>query len=232
MGQQVSIMIVWEQRLFRECLVSLLDEIESVSVSAQADDLDEAIALCSQNTPDVLLVELERPEETHLQRIQEMTQISPQTKVITLGLPKVEEDILRCIEAGVTGYLLKESSLGDLRKAIDRVVQGEVVYSPEMTGPLLKRLAELARERRVRESFSVFALTPREIEILELIADGLSNQQIADDLCLSLYTIKNHVHSILKKLQVKHRFEAVEKAYKKRWFSHNRLSYRRAAGCH
>ncbi|MEM7352408.1 MAG: response regulator transcription factor [Acidobacteriota bacterium] len=230
MSEQVTVTIVWDQRLFRECLASILDEIESVKVIAQVDDLGEARSLLPENPTDLLLVELEQTEAESLQRIHEITQLYSNTKVMILGLPDVEDEILLCIEAGVTGYLVKDSSLADLQTAIDRVTGGEVVYSPELTGPLLRRLADLARERRVRESFSIFALTPREIEILELIAEGLSNKQIAKQLYLSLFTIKNHVHSILKKLQVKHRFEAVEKAYKKRWlYNHRRVSQRAAS---
>ena len=200
MRNRVNIMIVWRQRLFRECLASILDEVEHITVLDQVDNLDMAMAQVWTCPPDVLLVELEQHEENQLRWIQEI------------------------IEAGVSGYLLKESSLRDLMSTVDRVSRGQVAYSPEENRPLLERLAELSRERKIRENLSDSALTPRQIEILEMIADSRSNQQIADDLHLSLYTVKNHVHNILQKLEVRHRFEAVERAFTSRWLFDRRRS--------
>jgi len=226
MADRAKLMLVGRHKLFRECLASMLEEDGGLSVGAQVDDLERALELIPRHRPDVLLVDLGRPSRTTLERLRAVSRAEPPVKVVVLGLPEVEDDVLRCIEAGASGYVLKESSLEDLRRAIGSVTKGEATCAPQLTRSLFQRLAELARDQRTSERRAAFDLTPREVEILELIADGMSNKEIASTLCLSLYTVKNHVHHILEKLQVQHRNEAVEQAYKRRWLRERRRASR------
>lgn len=214
---RVKLMLVGEHKLFRECLASMLGEVERYSVLQQVDDLGAALLGIRKRPPDVVLVDLGAPTDATLRRMSEVAGSLPGVKLVVLGLPEVEADIVRCLEAGASGYVLKESSLDELTTAIDLAVKGEAACSPHIARSLFSRLAELAQEQRRCERFAALDLTGREVEILELIAESLSNKQIADRLCLSVYTVKNHVHNILEKLQVHRREEAVKKAYRKRW---------------
>ena len=215
----MKLFIVGEHQLFRECLASILNEHDRFSIQAQVDNLDEILDSIREFPPDILLVDLVASEEKKLTQVQTLVRTFPQVKVIVFGLPKDEAEILRCIEAGASGYVLMDSSLDELSKTIDRVLRGESVCSPEIISSLFSRLAELAHDQRSWANIADFDLTPREAETLDLIAEGLSNQQIADRLCLSLHTVKNHVHHILEKLEVEHRMAAVEQAQKRRWLS-------------
>jgi DNA-binding NarL/FixJ family response regulator len=220
----VELMLIGEHKLFRECLGSMLGDCEGFRVVDHADGLAAAVGRIRREPPEVILIDLGTADEETLERLREITHDAPELKVIVLGLPEVEEEILRCIEAGVSGYVLKESSIEELREAIQKVLRGEAICSPQITGTLFSHLAALAREQRGCERLAGFDLTPREGEILELIAESLSNKEIAERLCLSLYTVKNHVHNILEKLQVSCRGEAVEQAYRRRWLRRARRS--------
>jgi len=220
----VDLMLIGEHKLFRECLGSMLGECEDFRVVDHAGGLAAAAERIRRTRPEVLLIDFGSPDDETLQRLRGIIRDVPELKVIVLGLPEVEEEILRCIEAGVSGYVLKESSLEELRDAIQRVLRGEAICSPRITGTLFSHLAELAREQRGCERLAGFDLTVRESEVLELIAENLSNKEIAERLCLSLYTVKNHVHNILEKLQVPDRGQAVEQAYRRRWLRRARWS--------
>lgn len=218
MSTATQLMLVGEHKLFRECLATSLMEVEDFEVCGQEDDLSPLLAGECEAVPDLLLLDLGSPEGPSLHQVRELRRRKPMLKVIIVGLTIDEEDVLRCIEAGASGYVLKEASIEDLVLAVEHVLDGGVAgCSTEMAQSLFRRLADLAAERRHYERVASLDLTPREIEILELIADGMSNKQIADELCLSLHTVKNHVHHILYKLNVRRRTQAVEKALRRRW---------------
>ena len=211
-NKTANLVLVGKNRLYRECLASLLGEIEPFTVFAETDDLGQAAAALGHRPAAMLLVDLGSMEEEAVSELRGFTRTFPEVRVIVLGLPRRDREILRCLEAGARGYTLRESSTDELRETIDRVARGEVVCAPELHAALFSCLAELARgDRRSVGRLEGFDLSLREMEVLELIAEDLSNQQIADRLCLSLYTVKNHVHSILTKLQVKDRRAAVAK---------------------
>jgi len=214
MSQTIRLMIVDDYPLFRECLASVLTERERFRVLDVVESRQDALHKIKEHQPDVVLVDQNLPNQMALELTRRITRHYSHVRVLILGLTETEEEILTYVEAGASGYVLKEASIDDLQVAIDLVVRGETVCSPRVVHSMFSRLAELARQSEEIESL---ALTPREMEILQLVAEGLSNKQIADRLFLSLHTVKRHVHNILEKLQVQHRLEAVEYAYKKRW---------------
>jgi two-component system, NarL family, nitrate/nitrite response regulator NarL len=122
------------------------------------------------------------------------------------------------VEAGARGYVLRGASIDNLRIAVESIARGETVCSPQITYSMFSRLAELAHHAMGAQTI----LTTREMEILQLISQGWSNKRIANHLFVSLYTVKNHVHNILKKLQVQHRLEAVAYAYQRYWLKGTR----------
>jgi DNA-binding NarL/FixJ family response regulator len=145
--------------------------------------------------------------------IREIKNENPNLKIIVMGLDNSDESVLGFIEAGVNGYILKEASFDELVHMINNIHQGLTSCPPHIVAAVFARITELSQRRggRVRRSGS--SITPREKKILELIDIGLSNKEIAQHLRISLYTVKNHVHNILDKLQVRYRREALLCAY-------------------
>jgi DNA-binding NarL/FixJ family response regulator len=149
----------------------------------------------------------------------------PQVRILLLVTPNHHAQIADAIAAGAHGCVLEEVSLRELKEAIERLLSGEYFCSPKLIESMFARMAEMGRQSQPRWRTRVESaeLTQREFEILCLVAEGLSNKQMARRLSLSLYTIKNHVHNILQKLQVGDRFQAVEHLREKGWLSKNSL---------
>jgi len=222
MAETPQALLVGRHRLFRECLAAFLDRGGRVRVKEQVDDLEQAVRRLNGHAPQVVLVDLSHNDEGGWRRLRELARSGSGVRVVVLGLGDEADELLRCIEAGAAGYVLQESSLADLDAALERVLAGEVFCSPRVTFSMFRRLGELAREHRRRQQVEALELTPREMEVLRLIAEGLTNRQIAARVCLSVYTVKNHVHNVLEKLGVDNREAAVETAYRRRWLPDRR----------
>jgi len=143
---------------------------------------------------------------------QGLRQEAPEVKVIILGMVDSTDEIMACIEAGAAGYALKETSFDHLVATIRSAHRGESLCSPRMAASLFSRIAELAGERILSIPPDSVQLTARELEIVNTIAEGLSNKEIAQQLFIETQTVKNHIHNILDKLQLHTRLEAVEYA--------------------
>jgi DNA-binding NarL/FixJ family response regulator len=152
---------------------------------------------------DVALVDVTRARG--LETLRELAERAPGVRLIAVGVRDFEPDVLACIEAGAVGYVLRDASLEDLADAVHRAVRDEPLASPHLIATLMRRVAALAANGD-RASFG--QLTTREVEVVELIEKGLSNKEIAAQLSIAVTTVKNHVHSILEKLQVQRRGEA------------------------
>lgn len=215
-------LLVGRHRLFRECLAALLEGTGRVSVWGHADDLAEAVQLLDGRPPDLALVDLGAEAADGFAGLRELARHGDGLRVVVLGLSGQEEDLLRCIEAGAAGYVLQDSPLEDLTAALERVLAGEVFCSPRVAYSMFRRLGELARAQRRRRQVEALNLTPREMEVLRWMAQGLTNRQIAGRVCLSIYTVKNHVHNVLEKLGAEHREAAVEVAYRRGWLPDRR----------
>lgn len=220
MDEPLSLMIVDSHQLFRECLAEVLrDGTGSFRVEiAPCEPVEPALARLTEQRFDVLLVGLDLPGSAGL--IRQAAERSPGLRAVVLGSAGAEAEAVACLEAGARGYVQREQSLEELRIAILRVARGEVVLPPELAFRLFGRLGELGRESRRRRRLEFLDLTARAIEILGLIGQGMSNQQIADRLHLSVHTVKNHVHNILERLELKTRAEAVRYARERGWLSH------------
>ena len=200
----IRVLIVAEIRLFREGLVEMLQPEPGVEVVATAAGADEAVRALRDREPDVVLLDLATPRDTWLVRA--LLAAVPGTRVIALAVPEREEDVLACAEAGVAGYVAREGSVEDVVAAVEAAARGETLCSPRMAASLFQRVATLALERSPATIET--RLTSRELEVLDLIDQGLSNKEIARRLTIEVSTVKNHVHSILDKLNVSRRAEA------------------------
>ena len=209
MEKPVRIFIADDNRLLREGLASMLEEVDDINVVGMASSGNQALDQIKQFNPDVALIDIGMPDKDGIDVTQALHKDLPSVKVIILGMPDLTNEIMTCIEAGAAGYVLKEASFEYLVETILSVQKGESFCSPRMAASLFSRIAELAGERIPESSVK---LTTREVEVINKIADGLSNKEIAGKLYIEDQTVKNHVHNILDKLQLHNRLEAVQYA--------------------
>jgi DNA-binding NarL/FixJ family response regulator len=219
--QPASYLLVSGHRLFRECLAGRLAAGGEAGVR-EADDLAAAVPLLAAAPADVVLADLPTPDDGRCAQLATLVGRYPSLKVVVLGGSDSEDDYLRWIESGAIGYLLQDSSLDELHEAVGRAHRGELHCPPGVGYRLFSRLGDLAGERRRRQRVEALSLSPRELEVLEMVSDRMTNREIAERLCLSVYTVKNHVHRILEKLEVENRKEAVSKAYENGWLRERR----------
>ena len=204
----IRVLIVAEIRLYREGLAEMLQGEPEIDVVAIASGADEAVRELRERQPDVVLLDVAIPENAWLARA--LMAAVPGARIVALAVPEIEQEVLACAEAGVAGYVTREGSVEDVVAAVSAVARGEVLCSPRMAASLFQRVATLALERSPASIET--RLTNRELEILDLIDQGLSNKEIARRLTIELSTVKNHVHNILDKLNVNRRAEAAAHA--------------------
>lgn len=209
MNEPIQVFIVDDNRLLREGLVSMLTEQEDLVVVGASPNERKALGQIKKLRPEVVLIDIGMPDKDGVEITRDLHQDLPEVKVIILGMPDLTDEIMTCIEAGAVGYALKEDSFDYLVEIIRSANRGESFCSPRMAASLFSRVAELAGERIPQSSVK---LTPREVEIINRIAEGLSNKEIAQRLSIELQTVKNHIHNILDKLQLHNRLEAVQYA--------------------
>jgi DNA-binding NarL/FixJ family response regulator len=203
----IRALLVADIRLYREGLAEILSRTRLLEVVGTASSLEEAFTVARDSRPDVVLIDTAMPGS--LTAIGIIVSATPGVNVVALGVPDNEADVITCAEAGVSGYVFRDSSLKDLIEAVKAVVRGELRCSPQMARSLLRHVKALAAARSGEVPCP--HLTRREIEIAELLDHGLSNKEIASRLCIEVSTVKNHVHSILEKLNASRRGEAAAK---------------------
>jgi two-component system, NarL family, nitrate/nitrite response regulator NarL len=200
--ETLRVFIVSDVRLYREGLADLLGRISRIEVVGATGGADEGTEQVRDLQPDVVLLDT---GTGGVAAAHYLLGPAPTTRVVALAAPESEEDVIALAEAGVLGYVTRDQSLDDLVMTIESVARGEMVCSPWMATVLVKRVQALAADRPPPPH----GLTAREVEILELVAQGLANKEIAARLYIELTTVKNHVHNILGKLGVTRREEAV-----------------------
>ena len=206
----INILLVNEIRLMGNVITAALEDEPDIHVVASVTDIDEALKIVEENAVDVALVSTRLPDQGALKLTQAITELAPGTKVLALGMTEEKKRVLRYVEAGAAGYILKDDSLDDMIETIRAAEEGKVFVSPKIAAAMMERLSDLAQMfSDVENSITDDAdLTDRELEVLELIGEGLTNQQISERLVIEVGTVKNHVHSILEKLNVSTRGEA------------------------
>lgn len=206
----IRVLIVDEVLLMCHVVAALLRDEAEIEVIGYATTVAEVEARLQ--TCDIVLLSANLPDQVGLKLTRTITKTAPSVKALPMGLPESEEAILQYIEAGAAGYVLKEDTVEELLRNIRAVYNNEAVISPQIAAAVIARVAELKDlylESEV-ELDGTAALTPREREVLDLIGQGLTNQEIADQLTIELGTVKNHVHNILQKLNVSSRQAAAQ----------------------
>jgi two-component system, NarL family, nitrate/nitrite response regulator NarL len=204
----IRLLVVHEARVFCKVITAALGQEIDIQVVGSATTQEAAIRqihLC-----DLVLVCVTLPENGALSLIKEIRKAEADVKVLVMGLPKSEAAILQYIEAGTDGYVLQDDSMHELLKNIRAIHRGEALASPQVVAALMTRVAKLAELQAEQgpDAARLSDLTPREREVLALLGQGLSNQEISDHLTIELGTVKNHVHNVLQKLDVNNRWEA------------------------
>ena len=206
MSDKIQVVIVDDHPLFRDGLIQTLKAQADIEVVGQAGTAAEAIALAAELMPDVMLLDIAIPG-SGLKTAQTVAAATPITKIIMLTASESEEDVLTALKAGARGYILKGVSGPDLVKIVRDVFAGEAYVTPTLAASLLSEMSG-GRPGGRAATRPLDDLTERERQILEKLAAGLSNKEIAQELFLSEKTIKHYMTNILQKLHVRNRVEA------------------------
>lgn len=220
---KIKIIIVDDHQLFREGVKRILDFEDSFAVVAEGDDGSEVISLYEQYAPDVVLMDINMPRMNGVDATEQLMQAYPDAKVIMLSIHDDESYVSHALKTGALGYMLKEMDAEAIVQAIKVVAVGGSYLHPKVTRNLVKEFRRLSdREHKgsfqqndIRRPFHL--LTKRECEVLQLLTDGQSNRTIGETLFISEKTVKNHVSSILQKMTVNDRTQAVVTAIKNGW---------------
>jgi DNA-binding NarL/FixJ family response regulator len=221
-GDRTRILIVDNHALFRVGIGNILERESDFEIVGEADDSRSAVDRALETSPDIILMDLSLPSPGGIETTQRIKRELPSTGIIVLAASEDEDALFDAIKAGAAAFILKDVGPDDLVTIIRRVVSGEylindkVFSKPAVASRVLKEFRELAVYGQ--EAAPIFApLSPREVEILDNIAQGMTNKQVAYALSISEQTVKNHMSSILRKLSVNDRTQAVVYAMRQGW---------------
>jgi DNA-binding NarL/FixJ family response regulator len=209
-----TVMIVDGHRIFRDGVRDLLTE-QGISVVGEAGDAADAVALAADCHPDVALMDLDLQGASGVDATKRIRLVSPVTRILVLTVSAQEQDVYEALRAGACGYLLKDAPAEEIVAGIRAAAAGHSHLSPQVAALLLERLRDSFPATDLLDDISP-QLTKRELEVLSLIAAGKENAEIADSLVISQHTVKNHVSSILAKLEVENRIQAAVYAVRQR----------------
>lgn len=201
--ETISIVVAGDVVLYRRGLALLLADVDDFEIVGEASCLGEALAALQQNAPQVLLVDMAMSDCLAILRA--CAEHGP--AAVALALPEAEDTFMKCVEAGMAGYVPREASVRDLDCTIRQAAAGELEVSPRLAGTLLRRVRTLTSQLGGPDR--EYQLTRREMDVALLIAQGKTNKRIASELHIGLATAKNHVHNILRKMGVSRRSEVV-----------------------
>jgi DNA-binding NarL/FixJ family response regulator len=210
----IRILIADDHPLYREGLTRVLNEMAGLSVVASVSNGVEAVSRGVEFKPDVVLMDVNMPKLGGIEATAQLHKIYPQIAVLMLTISENEHDLFAAIRAGARGYLLKNATSAELIDAIQRVFEKEAILSPGMAAKLLDEFAALSRAAQPDENKNQVSepestvLTAREREVLDWVAQGMTNKEIGTQLSLSPHTVKAHVRTILEKLHLHTRAEA------------------------
>jgi DNA-binding NarL/FixJ family response regulator len=220
--QRTKILLVDDHALFRMGMRQILEREADFDIVAEAEDGRDAFNMAVEHTPDIVLLDLSLPAPGGIETTQRIKREVPSTGIVALAVAEDEDQLFEAIKAGAAAFILKDINPDDLVTIIRRVRAGEYLINdkvfarPAVASRVLKEFRELAVYGQ--EAVPIFApLSPREVEILDNIAKGMTNKQVAYALTISEQTVKNHMSSILRKLSVNDRTQAVVYAMKQGW---------------
>jgi DNA-binding NarL/FixJ family response regulator len=203
-AKPITVFVLCELRVYGDGLADALGRRGNINVLGHAADIATGIEKVRDLRPDVVLIDV--TVEGGIAVARAIRHAAPGAKLIALAVPETDIDVVEYAEAGISGYVTRNDSIEELFVAIQNVAKGDVVCPKRLAATLVRRVGELAGERGAPSRDP--KLTPRELELLQLIEQGLSNREIAERLFIALPTVKNHLHTIFAKLDVHRRSEA------------------------
>ena len=206
--KKIHILLIEDNRLLREGITTMLEREQDFEVIARSDDGDSVSELKDRKvTPDVVLLDLGLQKQNSLRLMELIKREIPDTKVIAMDILPEETDIVEFVKAGGAGLILKSASIDDFISTIRKVARGENVLPPILTNSLFSQIIDDSISSNKMNARESIRLTPREREIVDLISEGLSNKEIAQQLHIATYTVKSHVHNTLEKLALSTRLQ-------------------------
>jgi two-component system NarL family response regulator len=211
--KKIRLLLIEDNRLVREGMAALLKEQPDLKIMSSSANGDALLRLRGLK-PRVVLLDMGLQSHSSLQVVELVKREVPDARLIIMDLVPVQADIVEFVQAGVSGFILKDATLDDLLRTIRAVASGVDVLPPPMTGSLFAQIAEYATRKGSGNPFKAVRMTKREREIVALIAEGCSNKEIATSLNIAVDTVKSHVHNILEKLALHTRLEIASYAHR------------------
>jgi len=213
-AKRILVLVIEDNRLVRDELAALLDAQPDFKVVAAAEGANAGLLQVRATKPHVVLVDAALGNHDSHRLVETVRKEAPESKVIVMDLLPAQEDVIAFIQAGANGFIVKDATIEDFVRTIRSVAEGADVVPPALTGTLLSHIVDQAVTRGAAAVLESVQMTKREREITGLIADGLSNKEIAQRLNIATYTVKSHVHNILEKLALHSRLQIAAHAHK------------------
>jgi two-component system, NarL family, nitrate/nitrite response regulator NarL len=212
--KKISILVIEDNRLLREGITEMLKKQPDMHVVATVGNGENILLMMGRLKPDVVLLDLGLRSQNSLQVVKLIKKNLQETKIIVMDLIPLQADVFEFVQAGVSGFILKDAGVAEFFKTIRSVYQGAQVLPPHLTGSLFSQIVEHAINGTTPSAIDESVrMTKRERQVIELIADGFTNKEIAQKLHLSTYTVKSHVHNILEKLALTARVQIAKHAH-------------------
>ncbi len=208
----IKVLIADDHHMVRQGIKQILELENDIEVISQASNGEEAVKFTREYKPDVILMDINMPGMNGLQAIEELKKDEDGHRIVVLTIHQDREYLFKTLQLGAEGYVLKDAESSVLIEAIRTVANGNTYVQPNMTSELVKEFSRISTHTKGKEEENI--LTSREVEVIELIAEGLINKEIAKKLYISEKTVKNHVSNIFKKLNVSDRTQAAIYAFK------------------
>jgi DNA-binding NarL/FixJ family response regulator len=204
---QIRVLLIEDNRLLREGIASMLNEQEDITVVATVGN-GEVIEKARSFKPQVVLLDLSLKNQNSLRIVKSLKKEFPRIEVVVMDLIPIQSEVVEYVKVGVSGFILKDATIDDVLHTIRSVSQGTKVLPPPLAGSLFSQIVEHAVQNgKMHRLIKSVRMTKREVEIVELIAQGRSNKEIAAGLNIAVHTVKSHVHNILEKLALHTRLE-------------------------
>ncbi len=211
--KKIRLLLLEDNRLLHDGIISMLNSQNDIKIISAAGNNENNISIIKQLKPDIILLDLGLRSRNSLSMVETVKKDFPGAKVIVMDLAPVQGDINLFVKAGASGFILKDATLEDFLATIRAVAGGANVVPPNLSESLFSQIVENALKGGKKKLSGAVRMTKREREVIELIADGLSNKDIAEKLRISTFTVKSHIHNIMEKLALHTRLEVASYSF-------------------
>jgi DNA-binding NarL/FixJ family response regulator len=208
--EKINLLIIEDNRMLREGITAMIEKESDLAMMAALGWSETTLTKVSDSKPDVLLLGFSLANQDSFELLQSVKMNCPETKVIIIDIVPLQSHIVPFIRAGVSGFLLKDASTDDFLSTIRSVSVGEKVLPLNLTESLFSQIVNQAvavNTEKISRRFEAVRLTQRELQVIDCVSEGITNKEIADKLCISVYTVKSHIHNILEKLALHSRIQ-------------------------